>query len=161
MEIIDELNLRALKKFEPSKVFSALNIDPNNLSSDEKDKKICEYIFKEINITPEKVEKNIICFYRDLVELGKPQFISYAKIKVSKNELMESLNGKIVSNFEKETNSVATDGKNAFFIAKSEFINRLTITQNNLIYLNKKKKVTPSTAGTIAYFRDFININNI
>ncbi|MBR4237543.1 hypothetical protein IKQ02_03825 [bacterium] len=129
-----------------NEIYDELNLESINLG------------LNDLGINPRQLEKQIICFYRDLVEVGKPQFLFYTKIKQTKAQLEKSLanNSKIE---DKKLKKVLKDGEKALFLSIDDLMNNISITYNSILdkSTNTRYTMMPSAAACIALFKDFMS----
>lgn len=128
-----------------NEIYDELNLESINLK------------ISDIGINPRQLEKQIICFYRDLVEIGKPQFLFYAKINQTKEQLEKSL-ANCSNSDDKKLKKVLKDGEKALFLKIDDLMNNIDITYNSILDKNTNTKYTmmPSAAACIALFIDFL-----
>lgn len=96
-------------------------------------------------------ENNVLYFYRDLLEGGKPQLMFYAKINVSKEELETVWNQKKLKLMTKKGQG-QQDGNRILFIPKNE-INNIPLTPNTIVLKNKRYRALPSVVATVALLK--------
>ena len=121
-----------------------------------------EIEYDTLGFTPADLEKNIICFYRDIVELGKPQFLFYCKINLSKEQIDEAIKAKAIET-NKDTRKVQKDGDMAIFLNKEEILNGVSMNYSTikLLSTNKEYPIMPSAAACVSIFKDFIKNGKI
>lgn len=107
-------------------------------------------------------EKNVLYFYRDLVECGKPQFMFYYQIPLTSNEIKTTLNNgyktskKNKNKFE-DINSI--DGHKLLFIDK-EALYKIYLAPDGFVYDNKYYPSVPTSMATIAMMVMYLNNDN-
>ncbi|MBO5231311.1 MAG: hypothetical protein J6B88_01685 [Clostridia bacterium] len=137
-------------------------IKDNKLTKENIKTAICEEIFDELkleklikvkNCNVEELKKflfsdfsfenNVLYFYRDFLEGGKPQLMFYYKLNVSYKELSQA--------YEKKADKIdcSVDGHKMLFV-KKEDINKIYMTSDTLVIENKHYYSTPSAVGTLA-----------
>ena len=97
------------------------------------------------------LEKNLIAFYRDMVEGGKPQFLIYVKVNTSLASIRENFKKDVKKTCLKSSikeNKMAIDGKKLIGI-KRDKIDQLYITPDTIVCKKKAYKVMPSAAAAI------------
>ncbi len=91
-------------------------------------------------------DKNVLYFYRDLVEGGKPQFMFYAKINITSNELKNAQPKK------KRKLSLIQDGYRMFFVDK-EGLERMYLSPDTMILNDRRYPAMPSAVGTVVMLK--------
>lgn len=123
-EIEDELNLAKLDRYEQRK----------------------EEIFAGLSF-----EKNVLYFYRDLMEGGKPQFMFFAKIALDSKELMRTyakLNNGRTKEMDKYGMYCSVDGFKMLLVDRSELKN-IYLAPDEMVINNHGFPAMPSAVGTV------------
>lgn len=144
----------------------ALDIEKQHLTCSGLVQAVEKEIVDELNLTTgEYVDfstNNILAFYRDITEGGKPNFIIYVKLKCSYSFLKSCVKAKIKPN----DSMVLRDGFRYKWIYYSDFINAKImlskISVKTIIGNDMRKKVketlliSPQTSGVMKYIQDYM-----
>lgn len=95
-------------------------------------------------------DNNVLFFYRDLVEGGKPHFMFYAKINVHSSELKRAQKRK------KRKISLLQDGYNMIFVDRNE-LKKIYLAPDEMIIYNKHYPAMPSAVGTVTMLKQAIS----
>ena len=147
----------SVKENENNDFILTFNGIANSIINEIKD----ELGLKKINITNEDVLNNLVCFYRDLVECGKPQLMFILKLNVSSDEIEINLKEKIKK--KTKESKVIRDGKKAIFVDVHDLIadefdlhSTYVLNKKN----NKKYKMMPSSAFSLSMLLTQLKENN-
>ncbi len=120
---------------------------------------------------------NIVAFYRDWIEGGKPQFLIYVELKLTKDEVEESFykstkqkkkKRKVKSSkdfivdilsTDREVSKVAKmnkDGSDIVFISQKDFDELEILMQNSVKMGNKTHTIIPTTVGLIVAIKRYL-----
>ena len=103
------------------------------------------------SVSDDEMIKSIRCFYRDLVECGKPQFFIYLNLPYSKDDIKENFykanNGKEDQELNSKELAMEKDGNEILFFKDEDLLNA--------------KLVNSSEDGEKMFRYDKININGI
>ena len=102
---------------------------------------------------------NIIAFYRDLIEGGKPQLLVMFETKLSANDLDAKFKAvKIKNNKEKNKNkrNMIIDGTKLVFMDMYD----IDLRNNQIIHGSKKYETIPSVAASVAVALDYLRQKN-
>lgn len=134
-EIYDELNVSSIDGFKDMSVEESLKL------------------------SAKEAERDIICFYRDLVECGKPQFLFFSKINLSSIDINTSIKKKPDAK-ENRSKHVLKDGNKVILFDLEDVINNIEVGYDYIRVKGKKKKyyMMPSAAACtmvlISYLRN-------
>ena len=120
----------------------------------------------ELKITSDQLEgfsleKNLISAYRDMVEGGKPQFLFWAKSKLTHKEIQNNFFEKLKAkkkkqkSWDKEQRELE-DGETFLWIAKEELKN-IVIAPDQILYKGKKYAMMPSASAAIVMLIEFFD----
>lgn len=104
-------------------------------------------------------EKNVLFYYRDLVEAGKPQFMFYYQIPLASYEISNALSKgykQSKKNKNRFESSNTIDGHESLFIDIDE-LNKLYLTPDGFVYDNKFYPSVPSSVATIVMTINYLN----
>ena len=96
-----------------------------------------EYIFGDFSF-----DNNVLYFYRDLLEGGKPQLMFYAKINVPSQSIMKAYRKK------SGKNNVIKDGDTIICIDKTE-LDKMYLAPDEMVIKNKRHAAIPSAVATV------------
>lgn len=98
------------------------------------------------------IEKNLIAFYRNLVEGGKPQFLLHIKCRLTTDELkeMNDIRNKEIKNSRKENKDKKEYSKLVF--VHKERLNSMYLAPDLAVLDNKCYDMAPSTVACIVLF---------
>ena len=102
-------------------------------------------------------KKNVLYFYRDLLECGKPQMMFYYQLPISSDEVAKAFtNGIGRAKKDKDRFSLFcdVDGHKLMFVDREE-LNKLYLTPDGFAYNKKFYKSVPSAVATIAMLIDY------
>lgn len=124
-------------------------------------KNIDDYEARKADIFKELTFNSILCFYRELMEGGKPQFMFYTKINVSKDELSNAYQKGVSKINRRKTNMVCRiDGYKMLFVHKNN-LKDIYITPDEMVIGRKAYKSVPSSTGTLALFIKYLDSGKI
>ena len=134
-EIEDELNLSNLPQYEERKT----------------------EIFRDLTFD------SVLCFYRELVEGGKPQFMFYTKINVTRCELIAAYTGGIKTARRRHDrfglyNKI--DGYKMLTVHRND-LRKIYVTPDGITVGKKFYKSVPSSSGTFALFIKYLESGEI
>ncbi len=95
--------------------------------------------------------QNMVCFYRDVREGGKPQFLLYKKVSHSFKEVKEYFEQRIKD--KKERGNI--DGVSLVYFDVNT-IDKIDISNNKIKIKNKKYNTTPSSMACFIMIRNFL-----
>ncbi len=125
--------------------------------------KLPDYKKREKQIFADLTFKSVLCFYRELVEGGKPQFMFYTKIDVNKDELEKAYVGgikKAKRMHDRYGFLHKVDGYKMLLV-KREDLRKIYVTPDGMVVGKKFFKSVPSSAGTFALFVKYIETGEI
>lgn len=123
-------------------------------------------IFDEVKIERSRykkitLEENIIGFYRDFVEGGKPQFLFYIKVDSSRNEIERIFNEK--SSRSSDRSSVLEDGDKLAWINRKD-LSKIRYLEDGIeapvnisgVSKNRKLKMFPSAIASLIILQEYL-----
>jgi len=131
-EMVDEFSLRYLNNYE----------------------EVLEVINKEFSF-----KKNVLYFYRDLLECGKPQLMFYYKLPISSNEIETAFKvgiKKAKRNKDKYGLYNSIDGHKMIFVDKED-LDSLYLTPDGITIDKKFYPSVPSAVATVVMMLDYLN----
>lgn len=102
-------------------------------------------------------EKNVLYFYRDLLECGKPQLMFYYQLPISSEEVAKAFTGGIKTakkNRDRFDLYCAIDGHKLLFVDRSD-LDKMYLTPNGFAYNKKFFISVPSAVATIAMMVEY------
>lgn len=132
-EIIDELNLKYIDDFD----------------------KIKDQIFGNISF-----EKNVLYFYRDLVEGGKPQLMFYISLNIDSKELVDAYSHGIKSKRKYKDKFglyASIDGYKLLLVDRND-LDKIYLTPDGMVIQNKFYKAMPSAVATHVMLLDHLKV---
>ena len=134
-------------------MMSEFNLKNLDNSKDLEAKMKSDFLFK----------KNVLYFYRDLLECGKPQMMFYYQLPISSEEVAKAFTngiGAAKKNKDRFSLFCDIDGHKLMFIDKED-LNKLYLTPDGFAFNKKYYKSVPSAVATIAmlleYFKETKN----
>lgn len=103
--------------------------------------------YKEANVFKDLSFNNVLYFYRELVEGGKPQFMFYVKLPLDSNTIKAAYT-KNLSKFKKRK-SCSVDGFKMILVDKSK-LKDIYVTPDGMTINGKFYKSMPTSTGTFA-----------
>jgi len=103
-------------------------------------------------------KKNVLYFYRDLLECGKPQMMFYYQLPISSDKVTEAFtNGLKTSkkNNDRFNLYCDVDGHKLMFVDRDE-LSKLYLTPSGFAYKKKFYKSVPSAVATVVMMLDYI-----
>lgn len=146
-EIIDELKLNLYDKIQND--------------SDRLDKATVE-LLKKVKENPESLfsdfsfENNVLYFYRDFLESGKPQFMFFYKVDIDAKTLEKIYTYNTRQRRQRKQSPQElcnADGYKMILIPKTD-IRKLYLTSDTIVVGNKAYKSVPSAVGTVVMMLD-------
>lgn len=114
-------------------------------------KKLKNYVEKKKEIFNDfSFENNVLYFYRDLLEGGKPQFMFYAKLNIHSSELKHALT-------QKKKVSLERDGNKTIFVDRQE-LKRMYLAPDEMVINDRYYPAMPSAVATVAMLRQAMNM---
>lgn len=106
-------------------------------------------------------EKNIIAAYRDIVEGNKPQFLVFAKARLTSKKISNNFYNKLKNKYKKSGRKIREireleDGDFLIWIPIKDLLNRkVIINPSGIKYNGKNYEMVPSATASLIMFREF------
>lgn len=124
-------------------------------------KNIPNYHSRSNKIFADLTFKSVLCFYRELVEGGKPQFMFYTKINVTKDELTDAYQAGVKTIKRRNSGLLCRiDGYKMLLVHKNKLKN-IYIAPDEMVVDRKAYKSVPSSTGTLALFIKYLDTGKI
>ena len=133
------------------KMMSEFNLKNSPNSKEIEDKMKSDFSFK-----------NVLYFYRDLLECGKPQMMFYYQLPISSEEVAKAFTngiGTAKKNKDRFSLFCDIDGHKLMFIDKED-LNKLYLTPDGFAFNKKYYKSVPSAVATIAMLLGYLRETN-
>lgn len=142
------LTIKGIEKAIINEIIDELHLDRINLSEIDRKKLFSKFSFK----------KNVLYFYRDLVEGGKPQLLFYTKLELDASEIKQAFNegiSKDRKNKDKFALLNKIDGHKMILVEKSR-LNEIFIGTDCIVIDGKPYSAMPSALASFALIKEYL-----
>ncbi len=122
-----------------------------NLSNDDCKKKIIQNVFGHFSL-----KNNVIFFYRDLVEGGKPQLFFHTKIQLTSKDLVEAYTKGAKINKNDREGYTAADGYKMLLVDKKD-LEKIYLTPDGVTINGKWYRAMPSVVASQAMLMEYLH----